>query len=276
MQTWATFSIIDHRKPIYRQSLALFDRIVVPIPPRPIGDQTKQELDQLEADVAYLEGEGAARRYEWDSDQFWEWQAPFVAEGLAGGLNRDLLQDTRVMLAKNMEADDVQAIPVYGGMEEYGSTRKALRETCGDVDHALTLEITQSLPVPGDDIPLENLVRLRASPAFRQALEDLLEWKRQHIPAIVLEENRRQAMDEALLDFDKRAKEYARAMKDEGYHNAGKVASVFVTMLTGEAIGVIKEGLTTFCEVREPRWKKLSGMKCAPGAVVYHFNEALR
>lgn len=122
---------------------------MVPIPPRPIGDQTQQELDQLEADVAYLEGEGAARRYEWDSDQFWEWQAPFVAGGLAGGLNRDLLQDTRVMLAKKMEADDVQAIPVYGGMEEYGSTRKALRETCGDVDHALTLEITQSLPVPG-------------------------------------------------------------------------------------------------------------------------------
>jgi hypothetical protein len=26
METWATFSVVDHRKPIYRQALALFDR----------------------------------------------------------------------------------------------------------------------------------------------------------------------------------------------------------------------------------------------------------
>jgi hypothetical protein len=31
MQTWETFSIIDHRRPVYRQALALVDRIVVPI-----------------------------------------------------------------------------------------------------------------------------------------------------------------------------------------------------------------------------------------------------
>jgi hypothetical protein len=40
METWATFSVVDHRKPIYRQALALFDRIVVPLPPTPIGNQT--------------------------------------------------------------------------------------------------------------------------------------------------------------------------------------------------------------------------------------------
>jgi hypothetical protein len=59
METWATFSIIDHRKPIYRQALALFDRIVVPLPPKPIGDQTQEELDQLEA-VDYLREAQAA------------------------------------------------------------------------------------------------------------------------------------------------------------------------------------------------------------------------
>jgi hypothetical protein len=51
METWATFSIIDHRKPIYRQALALFDSIVVPLPPTPIGDQTQKELNQLKASV---------------------------------------------------------------------------------------------------------------------------------------------------------------------------------------------------------------------------------
>jgi len=48
METWATFSIIDHPAPVYRQALALFDGIVVPIPPQPIGDQTAEELEQME------------------------------------------------------------------------------------------------------------------------------------------------------------------------------------------------------------------------------------
>ena len=40
METWATFSTIDHRKPLYRQALALFDRIVVPLPPKPVSQLT--------------------------------------------------------------------------------------------------------------------------------------------------------------------------------------------------------------------------------------------
>ena len=47
METWATFSIIDHRKPIYRQALTLFDSIVVPLPLTPIGDQTQESRGRL-------------------------------------------------------------------------------------------------------------------------------------------------------------------------------------------------------------------------------------
>jgi hypothetical protein len=65
METWATFSIIDHRRPIYRQALALFDRIVVPLPTRPIDDQTQEEVDQLKAEAYNLEGVKAGQPYEW-------------------------------------------------------------------------------------------------------------------------------------------------------------------------------------------------------------------
>jgi hypothetical protein len=101
METWATFSIIDHRKPIYRQALALFDRIVVPLPPTPIGDQTQEELKQLKTEVDYLTTAKAAEPYEWKSAAFEEWRKPFVAQALVAGLNLDAFGDTRLMLSEH-------------------------------------------------------------------------------------------------------------------------------------------------------------------------------
>jgi hypothetical protein len=126
MKTWATFSIIDHRRPIYRQALALFDRIVVPLPLKPIGDQTQEELDQLKVEIDYLKGANAAEPYEWKSTEFEEWRKPILAESLAAGLNRDAYLDTRLMLSQQFYSPDVQAIPVYGGLQHFADSRKAL------------------------------------------------------------------------------------------------------------------------------------------------------
>jgi hypothetical protein len=271
METWATFSIIDHRRPIYRQALALFDRIVVPLPPKPIGDQTQQELDQLEAEVEYLKRAKAAEPFEWRSAAFEEWRRPFLAEALAAGFNRDPFLDTRLMLSEQIHSPDVLAIPVYGGQQQFADSRKALVQA----EEALTIEIMQRLPVPEYDTPLENLVRLRETPAFRRALDDLLEWKQNKAPAIVLAEDRRGAIVAAMRDFDKLTKAYADAMESEGYKKAGSVGSIFFSLITGEPLGAVKEGLVTFRELREPCWKKVSEMKCAPAGVVYHFQEAI-
>jgi len=271
VETWATFSIIDHRKPIYRQALALFDRIVVPLPPKPIGDQTQEELDQLEAEVDYLEKAKAAERYEWKSAAFEEWRKPFLAESLAAGFNRDAFLDTRLMLSEQFYSRDVQAIPVYGGQQQFEDTRKALMQ----VEEALSIEIMQRLPVPEYDTPLENLVKLRETPAFRRALNDLLEWKRDKAPAIVLAEDRKSAMVAAMRDFDRLTKAYAEAMESEGYKKAGSVGSIFFALITGEPVGAIKEVFVSFREVREACWKKVSEMKCAPGGVVYHFQKGI-
>ena len=273
METWATFSIIDHRKPVYRQALALFDKIVVPIPPNPIGDQTQAELDQLRAEIDYLEQNKAAERFDWNSDAFQEWRRPYMAEAASAKINRDAFLDTRLMAAEKLgrEHPGVQAIPVYGGPEQFNQAKTNLME----VEKAFTQEILQRLPVPDDNTPLENLVKLREKKAFRSALEDLLEWKRLRVPGIVLDANRGEAMAAAMRDFDKLTKAYAAAMEAAGFKKATTVSSIFFSAIIGEVVGAIKEGLVAFRETREPCWKKVSEMKCAPGGVVYHFKEAL-
>jgi hypothetical protein len=271
METWATFSIIDHRQPIYRQALALFDRIVVPIPERPIGNQTDEELDQLRAEVNYLKNHEAAVPFEWKSAAFEEWRRPILAESLAAGLSRDAYVDSRLMLSERLASADVEALPVYGGWQHFADNCKTLMT----MDWALTVEIMQRLPVPEYDTPLENLIKLRRSPAFRTALDDLLEWKRDKAPAIVLAGDRQTAIASAMRDFDKLTKSYAAAMEDGGFKKAGTIGSIFFALFTGELLGAFKEGLVAFRELREPCWRQLSALKCAPGGVVYHFNEAV-
>lgn len=270
MQTWATFSIIDHREPVYRQALALFDRIVVPVPPQPIGNQTPEELAQLQAEVSFLADHGAAVLHDWSSSAFQEWQRPLLAAAIAAKVNRDAFMDTRLMLAEHFESDDVQAVPVYGEQ-----AYEVARLTLPQIEEALTLEVMQQLPVPDFDTPLENLVKLRGTRAFRIALDDLLEWKRKEAPGIFLASDRPRAMAAAMRDFARLTKKYAEAMESEGYKKAGSVASIFFSLFTGEPLGAIKEGLVSLRELREPCWKKLSETKCAPGAVVYHFQQAL-
>jgi hypothetical protein len=51
---WGTFSIYDHRGSIYRQSLVVFDRIVIPVPPKPVGNLTQQEIERLARDADWL------------------------------------------------------------------------------------------------------------------------------------------------------------------------------------------------------------------------------
>jgi hypothetical protein len=271
METWATFSIIDHRAPVYRQALALFDRIVVPVPREPIGDQKPEELTQLEAEVSYLAAHHAAELHEWKSDAFAEWRRPILAEAIADTFNRDAYADTRMMLAETFSSKDVQAIPVYNGNDHYARSRQQLNQP----EQALTIEILQRLPVPDYDTPLENLIKLREAPAFRTALDDMLEWKRQKLPAILLAEDRLEAIASAMREFDKHTKAYSAVMESEGYKKAGSVASIFFAAIRGDVLGAVKEGLVGFRELHEPSWKKISAMKCAPGGVVYHFKEAV-
>jgi hypothetical protein len=152
-----------------------------------------------------------------------EWRKPFLAVALASGLSRDAFGDTRLMIADLVHSQDVQAIPVYGGQQHFADSCKSLPQA----EEAPTIEILQKLPVPEYNTPLENLVRLCENPAFRQALQDLLEWKRDRAPQVILSEDRESTMASAMRDFDRLTKKYAEAMESEGYKKAGSVGSVF-------------------------------------------------
>jgi hypothetical protein len=79
---WGTFSIYDYQTPRYRQSLVLFDKVVIPLPTAPIGGVTAQEIERLSAEVAYLEKEGLAVGVQWDRNKFeaWRERTPGAAE----------------------------------------------------------------------------------------------------------------------------------------------------------------------------------------------------
>lgn len=271
METWATFSIIDHRKPIYRQALALFDRIVVPVPPEPIGDQTKAELEQLRTEVEYLARHKAAEIVDWKRDTFETWRQPLLAEAAAAKINRDPFQDTRLMIAEELNVSGVQAIPVYGALAEFHQAKTTLP----GVEEALTLEILQRLPVPEEDTPLENLIRLRDKPEFRTALENLHEWKRSQVPMIFLSDDPSSAMRAAVTKFEELTKKYAEAMASHGFKKTETIGSIFFSVVKLDIVDIIKDALVSFRELREPCWKKVSEMKCAPGGIIYHFGEGI-
>ena len=96
------------------------------------------------------------------------------------------------------------------------------------------------------------------------------------MPVIVLAEKRPEAIATAMREFDKLTKAYAEAMESEGYKKAAGIVSIFFSVVTGGIVDAIKEGLISFKEYKEPCWKRISQMKCAPGGVVYHFDQALK
>jgi hypothetical protein len=270
MQTWATFSIYDHRTPVYRPSLALFDGIVVPIPKKPVGKQTQEELERLVVDVGFLARNGIAKPFAWDSDAFQEWRRPFLAEAAAAGINREAVMDTRLMIAEKTASRDVIAVPVYGTPEQF-----AARSHLQSAEQALTNAIVQRIPVPDDDTPLDDILWLRDSGAFKAALSNLLEWKQVQALVIAQSRDRKAALAAALEQFDRYTLDYAKAMEEAGFKKIIKVASIFFSPLLGDFVGAIKEGLVSYSEIREPCWKVVADRKCSPGGVVYHFREAV-
>src|SRR6266446_370202 len=221
---WATFSIYDHRWSMYRRSLVLFDRVVIPIPKKPIGNQTKQELDALQADVDYLQTENAAVRFDWDSEEFHEWQKNIEGEVLANALVKDPLLATRLLLKEKYNnlipelrpagVDSVTAMPVYGTRKNYETAAKDLKEY---VTERLTLEvILENMPLPADGVALPEIIELRKREDYRESLSALRQWQRDQIPKLLTENNDKE-LKQAGEDFKKLVTQYKKAMGDAKY-----------------------------------------------------------
>ena len=303
---WATFSIYDHRRPLYRQALLLYDRAMIPIPTRAVGDLSEEEIDALSADVAFLEEHGAARRFDWNPDEFDEFSRTtlFKATGQALSIvldhdeqrtnlhtqperNRDLQYDTRLHLisrAQDLKPEGVESVtpvPVYGSRERYQATEA---EFGADYWSTLTLEIARKIEVPTRDVPLEDIIQLRESPAFRNSLDEFRHWQDVVLTdamRTVAQGRREQDIREALDQFDQWLAQYREIVRQ---HNVNKVENVVtlafgvgVDLATGDwLIGILTSLPQLYRSSRavvRPYWKEVAEKACVPAGVVYEADQ---
>ncbi|MDF0673868.1 MAG: hypothetical protein P0120_05940 [Nitrospira sp.] len=149
---WATFSIYDHRKPLYRQALVFFDRIIVPIPTRPFKSITEEEIEQLSTEVDFLKKRGVADKVDWDPDEFelWRDRTNGPEAGHAEALARRLVNAppflTRLQLKEKTDESvarlrpqgvlSVTTVPVYGTKQAYKVSTDQLK---GHITERVTL-----------------------------------------------------------------------------------------------------------------------------------------
>ena len=282
---WGTFSIYDHRRPLYRQSLVLFDRVVIPIPSKPVGNQTADELDALKADVEYLEAEDAARSFPWDSDEFHDWQKTIKGEVLSAALAKDPLFATRLLITEELRkqsqemlppgVDSVTAMPVYGTREKYESATKDLEAQGLE---KLTLEVVlKNLPVPADDVKLADIIEFRKREDYQESLYALRKWQREQVPKL-LKENNERALRQAAEDFKRLVKQYEQAMSDARYRKVTtgvcSVLAIGATLAAGVtpvivALSGIAPTLFSLKSLVTPCWKQVAEKDCAPAGLIY-------
>jgi hypothetical protein len=286
---WATFSIFDHRGPLYRKALVLFDRVVMPVPTAPVGNLKQPEIDSVAADADYLTASGAGIRFDWNPDEFFAWREGTVkqdsmhGEALAKVLAKDPPYATRLQLsqkytgiAKEMlpaGVDAVTAVPVYSSPKIYDDAAASL-----DSAERQALEvILKHIPVPADDTPLENIVELRGDPQFRNSMRKLRKWQGDVVNDVLLKGSDR-AIREANAELESWIAQYEQAM------NNAKIKKISTTILSIIAIGAslttgagipillaakLASPLWTLREISKPCWKDVAEKEFAPAGVIY-------
>ena len=288
---WATFSIYDHRRiNLYRNSLILFDRVVIPIPTETVGDLQSDEIELLTKDVEFLVSEGAAIRFDWDPKEFNEWQKKTIeyeavdSEALAKVLVKDPPFATRLQLSQKYtglipnllpdEVDSVTAVPVYGTQERYEAVTKELNSA----EYA-TLEIVfNHLPMPASETPLEDIIRLRQQPQFQDSLYQLRKWQTETVHDLLQQKNDPRILRIAAQDLERWIKQYNDAIAEV---NLKKLETGAISLLavgaalapgTGPFIKIlaaIASPLFSFRKLIKPSWKEVSDKECALAGVIY-------
>jgi hypothetical protein len=287
---WATFSIYDHRTPVYRQALLLFDRIVVPIPSREFGGLKDQEIERLRSEVQFLEKQGAAKSIEWDPDEFAGWRSEAEkrevghSEALARRLAGDPPYLTRLQLKENTEKRaatlvgegvSVIAIPVYGSRQNYNAATAQLK---GYLREHLTLQVLlKQVPVPAERVAFEDILHLRNRKSFQASLRALRKWQRDTLREL-LEEKSQGSIQRAFDDFSNKVKKYEEHLNDAKYE---KVTTAVISMLAvggamtalgGPVLGTLASlagPLFSIKKLLKPCWKDIEEAECFPAGVVY-------
>ena len=286
---WGTLSIYDHRNPIFIRSLILFDRIVIPVPEAPIGDQTTQEIDRLFADATYLQDNGAAIIYKFNPDEFSNWQSNILREALTVN-RRDNLYDTRLML-KTMTEDlkpkdvyEVTAVPVYGARETFTNAYSNINPV---TENNLLLELSHYIDVPDQQTPLEAIIHLRNEDSFQSARRALRDWQFDKMPKI-LEGNSAREILLSKQDFDLMLKRYQEEISKAKFNKTTIVVTSLITLgaLFSAAFGQMPTAIAlmsgaapnlfSLIQSSTPSWKDLREKKYEAAGVIFEANRVLK
>lgn len=286
---WATFSIFDHRGPLYRKALVFFDRVIMPVPTVPLKDLEWQEIEALTADANYLQREDAAIRFDWSPDEFFAWrdgsatQESLHGEALARVLVNDPPYATRLQLSekyKNIAKEmlpagvgSVTAVPVYSSTERYEAAATDLYTA----ERKAVEVILKRVPVPADDTPLENIIGLRRDPQFQDSMARMRKWQGQVVNNVLLKGSERATRD-ADAELEHWIDQYKKAMTRA---EIKKVATAVLSLIAvgttlaaaaGPAISLaakIASPLWALREISKPCWKEVADKECAPAGVIY-------
>jgi hypothetical protein len=285
---WGTLSLYDHRKSMFVKSLVLFDRIIIPIPNKPVYDLTNQELDKLYADSSYLKKNNAAEIYDWDISEFQAWRDDFIRESLSAK-STDLLYDTRLMLAgkadtlKPKDVYDIVSVPIYGAREQFSDAYKTLMP----VKENLIVELSQLISVPSADTPLENIIELRNRESFQSSRRALRDWQLKTLPELLTEKSEKHLIL-AKEDFMRMLKRYEEEMQKGNFKKTKLVVTSLLALgglleaATGhmpEAIAFmsgVAPSLFALKEATLPIWKDLRDKSFEPAGVIYEANEMFK
>jgi hypothetical protein len=288
-ELWGRFSIYDHRDAIFRKSLIIFDRVVIPIPDKPIGNQTMEELDRLHTDATYLVEHDAAIIYDWKSSEFQDWQRDVLREALSVK-STDNFYDTRLMLQKKTEdlkpkgINEITSLPVYRAKEEYRNAYSKLNHV---TDEGVMIELSQLLSVPHKDAPLEDIIKLRGSKSFISAKEAFKEWQLKRMPEVLGEKSIKN-VNLAREDFEKMLTRYEDAISQGKFKKTKEVVTSLLALgalfsaaigQTQTALGLIMgaaPNLFSLKEISSPIWKDLRDKPFEAAGIIYEGNKKLK
>jgi len=276
---WATFSIYDYQTPRYRRSLVLFDKVVIPIPTAPIRSVTDREIERLSADVVYLEKAGIAVGIAWSREEFETWREARAGEAIAELIDKDRQLATRLQLQEAVEKGQktnlsspgkaVRAIPVYADWHEFNN----LWSGCAPL--RVFDIVAQQLPLPADDTPLENIVRLREEKSFQESMRALRRWQDDVFLDLLKAQNnkdvREATLQHAVNDLEKWMKQYKETLEDAKFKKVKtavvSVLGIAATLLAGAGplivtLAALAPPLFEFRDIVRSGWGRLRIGRC--------------
>jgi hypothetical protein len=297
-QMWATFSIYDQQSPsIYKPSILLFDKVVMPVPTKPHGTLTQEQLQEMAADAEFLRQHGAGVVFEWNPAEFDAWQReseehPGVeSEALAFALSQaDAPLKTRLQLAdavrKKLSKEQqgpVRAIPVYGSPERVTAVAEVATQDFGLSPQWTTFAVVMKVMcIPDERASLQDLVSLREKPYFQGALNALREWQEEKAYQLVERPDRMNA--ERLADeFARHLAKYNKAVDDANLEKKWTAVAIMFSV-GGALLGAAAGGppLAAVCgtlgplvagrNLMKPAWAAAEGREFELAGVAYHAN----